>query len=197
MAKIIQTDLAVQGIINGINKVADIVKITLGPKGNNVALDRPFASPLITNDGVTIAKEIELPDAFENMGAKLVKEVCTKTNDIAGDGTTTAIVLAQAFITEIYKEISNGNSPILLAEKVKYITQLLVEKLRQNSTPISSNDEIKNIATISSGNNEIGSMIAKAKRLVGIDGIITLTESNSGNTDLIVEDGICLDTGIL
>ncbi len=197
MAKNIEKENAVQQIINGINKVADIVKITLGPKGNNVALDRPFASPLITNDGVTIAKEIELQNPFENMGAKLIKEVCTKTNDIAGDGTTTAIVLAQGFISEIYKEISNGVSPILLTENVKYITNLLVKKLQENSTPITSNEEIKNIATISSGNSEIGDMIAKAKRLVGLDGIITLSESNSGNTDLMVEDGICLDTGIL
>lgn len=197
MAKIIETDIAVNGIIDGINKVANIVKITLGPKGNNVALDRPFASPLITNDGVTIAKEIELEKPFENMGAKLIKEVCTKTNEIAGDGTTTAIVLAQGFIKELSKEISNGYSPIDLNEKIKYITNLLAEKLKENSTKITSIDEIKNIATISSGNSEIGDMIAQAKRLVGIDGIISLTESNSGKTDLMVEDGICLDTGFL
>ncbi len=197
MAKIIETDIAVNGIIDGINKVANIVKITLGPKGNNVALDRPFASPLITNDGVTIAKEIELEKPFENMGAKLIKEVCTKTNEVAGDGTTTAIVLAQGFIKELSKEINNGYSPIDLNEKIKYITNLLAEKLKENSTKITSIDEIKNIATISSGNSEIGDMIAQAKRLVGIDGIISLIESNSGKTDLVVEDGICLDTGFL
>lgn len=197
MAKIIETDLAVNGIIDGINIVANIVKITLGPKGNNVALDRPFASPLITNDGVTIAKEIELEKPFENMGAKLIKEVCTKTNEVAGDGTTTAIVLAQGFIKELSKEINNGHSPIDLNEKIKYITNLLAEKLKESSTKITSIDEIKNIATISSGNSEIGDMIAQAKRLVGIDGIISLIESNSGKTDLVVEDGICLDTGFL
>lgn len=197
MAKIIETDLAVNGIIDGINIVANIVKITLGPKGNNVALDRPFASPLITNDGVTIAKEIELKEPFENMGAKLIKEVCTKTNEVAGDGTTTAIVLAQGFIKELSKEINNGHSPIDLNEKIKYITNLLAEKLKESSTKITSIDEIKNIATISSGNSEIGDMIAQAKRLVGIDGIISLIESNSGKTDLVVEDGICLDTGFL
>ena len=197
MAKIIETDLAVNGIIDGINIVANIVKITLGPKGNNVALDRPFASPLITNDGVTIAKEIELKEPFENMGAKLIKEVCTKTNEVAGDGTTTAIVLAQGFIKELSKEINNGHSPIDLNEKIKYITNLLAEKLKESSTKITSIDEIKNIATISSGNSEIGDMIAQAKRLVGIDGIISLIESNSGKTDLMVEDGICLDTGFL
>lgn len=197
MAKIIETDLAVNGIIDGINIVANIVKITLGPKGNNVALDRPFASPLITNDGVTIAKEIELEKPFENMGAKLIKEVCTKTNEVAGDGTTTAIVLAQGFIKELSKEINNGHSPIDLNEKIKYITNLLAEKLKESSTKITSIDEIKNIATISSGNSEIGDMIAQAKRLVGIDGIISLIESNSGKTDLMVEDGICLDTGFL
>jgi len=197
MAKIIETDTAVNGIIDGINIVANIVKITLGPKGNNVALDRPFASPLITNDGVTIAKEIELEKPFENMGAKLIKEVCTKTNEVAGDGTTTAIVLAQGFIKELSKEINNGHSPIDLNEKIKYITNLLAEKLKESSTKITSIDEIKNIATISSGNSEIGDMIAQAKRLVGIDGIISLIESNSGKTDLMVEDGICLDTGFL
>ena len=197
MSKIIGQENAVRQMLDGINKVADMVKITLGPKGNNVALDRQFSTPLITNDGVTIAKEIELENNFENMGAKLIKQVCTKTNEVAGDGTTTAIVLAQGFIKEMQKEISNGTSPILLNDKIKCIVNLLVEKLQKNSTKITTNEQIKNIATLSSASPEIGEIIAKAKRLVGSDGIVSLNESNNSSTELSVVDGICLDNGFL
>ncbi len=197
MAKILEEKTAVDKLLKGIDKVANLVKITLGPKGNNVALDRPFSSPLITNDGVTIAKEIELSDPFENMGAKLIKEVCIKTNEVAGDGTTTAIVLAQGFIHEMQKELSRGTSPISLNEKVKYIVNLLVKKLQEKSIKITTNEEIKNIATLSSGSSEVGSLIAKAKHLVGNDGIVSLIEGKSCTTDLSVENGICLENGFL
>ena len=198
MPKIIkQNDDAREKLLSGINKVADLVKITLGPRGNNVVLDRIYATPLITNDGVSIAKEIELDDPFENMGAKLIKEVCIKTNEVAGDGTTTAIVLAQGIIKESQKEILSGESPIILSKKIKEITSLLVDKLKEHSTPIVTNNDLKNIATISAGSEEIGNMIAKAKRLVGNDGIITLTEGNSTTTELSVADGLRLNTGYI
>ncbi len=198
MPKIIkQNDDAREKLLSGINKVADLVKLTLGPRGNNVVLDRIYATPLITNDGVSIAKEIELDDPFENMGAKLIKEVCTKTNEVAGDGTTTAIVLAQGIIKESQKEILSGESPIILSKKIKEITSLLVDKLKEHSTPIVTNNDLKNIATISAGSEEIGNMIAKAKRLVGNDGIITLTEGNSTTTELSVADGLRLNTGYI
>lgn len=197
MSKLIaKNEQAKQAFLAGINKLADIVKLTLGPKGNNVALDRQFLSPLITNDGVTIAKEIELDDPLENMGAKLIKEASIKTNEIAGDGTTTAIVLAQSIINESYKKLDEI-SPIILSNSIRYITKLLTKKLSEMATPVTTNNDIKNIATISSGSSEIGEMIAKAKRLVGDNGIITLTQSNSSSTDLSVVDGIRLDMGYI
>lgn len=193
---IIKNDEAKAKFIKGIDTIADIVRLTLGPKGNNVALDRPMTTPLITNDGVTIAKEIELKDPIENMGAKLIKEASIKTNEVAGDGTTTAIVLAQSILKESYKNIGD-DSPIILAESLRYITSLLTQKLKELTTPVTTNDEIKNIATISSNDEKIGKMIAKAKQLVGIDGVITLTDSKSASTDLSVADGIRLDTGYI
>lgn len=197
MPKLIaKNEEAKNALLIGINKVADIVKITLGPKGNNVALDRNYMPPLITNDGVTIAKEIELENPLENMGAKLIKEASIKTNEVAGDGTTTAIVLAQSIIKESFKKLDEI-SPILLSTSLRYITKLLAKKLAEMATPITTNNEIKNIANISSASPEIGEMIAKAKRLVGEDGVITLSQSNSSSTDLSVVDGIRLDTGYI
>lgn len=197
MSKLIMQDNEAKiKLMQGVDKVANLVKITLGPKGNNVILDRHLTTPLITNDGVTIAKEIELKDSIENMGAKLIKQASIKTNEIAGDGTTTAIVLAQSLLNQSYKKL-NDSSPILLSNSLKYIANLLAQKLAEETIKISTNEQIKNIATISSGDQKIGEMIAKAKQLVGTDGVITLIDSNSSSTDLSVEDGMRLDTGYI
>ena len=175
---------------SGINQLADTVKITLGPKGRNVVLDKKFGAPLITNDGVTIAKEIELEDAFENMGAQLVKEVATKTNDVAGDGTTTAVVLAQAIVREGLKNLAAGANPIILKEGIKKAVDATVEHLKTISKSVESPKEIEQVASISAGNNEVGKLIANAMEIVGKDGVITVEEGKSMNTELTTVEGM-------
>ena len=158
----------------GVNKLADTVKVTLGPKGRNVILDKKFGAPLITNDGVTIAKEIELENRFENMGAQLVKEVATKTNDVAGDGTTTATVLAQAIIREGLKNVTAGANPVLLRKGIQKTVEVAVEELKSQSRNIETKESISQVASISAGDEEVGDLIAEAMEIVGKDGVITV-----------------------
>ena len=181
----------------GVNKLADTVKVTLGPKGRNVILDRKFGAPLITNDGVTIAKEIELEDKFENMGAQLVKEVATKTNDVAGDGTTTATVLAQAIIREGLKNVTAGSNPIPLRKGINKAVDLAVEELQKISKTISTKEEIAQVGAISAGDEEVGKLIAEAMEIVGKDGVITIEESKSMETELEAVEGMQFDRGFL
>lgn len=181
----------------GVNKLADTVKVTLGPKGRNVILDKKFGSPLITNDGVTIAKEIELEDPYENMGAQLVKEVATKTNDVAGDGTTTATLLAQAIIREGLKNVAAGSNPILLRKGIQQAVEVAVEAIKKNSRPIENKESIAQVAAISAGDDETGRMIAEAMEKVGNDGVITVEESKSMGTTLEVVEGMQFDRGYL
>ena len=188
---------AQQKLMQGIEKVANAVKITLGPKGRNAVLDRKFATPLITNDGVTIAKEIELNDPFERIGANLIKEVSIKTNDIAGDGTTTACVLASAIVKEGFKNIASGANPIILRRGIDKAIKETSLFLKSISKPVSSNTEIKQIASISAGNNEIGALIAEAFEKVGRDGVITIEESKTSQTNLKVAQGIEFDKGFI
>ncbi len=180
---------------NGVNTLADTVKITLGPKGRNVVLDKKYGSPLITNDGVTIAKEIELEDPFENMGAQLVKEVSTKTNDIAGDGTTTAVVLAQAMIKEGLKNLAAGANPIILKKGIMKAVDVATEQLKANSKPIESKTAIAQVASISAGDETIGSLISDAMEKVGKDGVITVEESKTMKTELTTVEGMQFDRG--
>ena len=179
----------------GINALADTVKITLGPKGRNVVLDKKFGAPLITNDGVTITKDVELEDPFENMGAQLVKEVATKTNDIAGDGTTTATLLAQALVREGLKNVAAGANPMVLKKGIMDATAKAVEKLIQISKPIESRQAIANVAAISSGDEAIGELIADAMEKVGKDGVITIEESKTMKTELSIVEGMQFDRG--
>ena len=179
----------------GINILADTVKVTLGPKGRNVVLDKSFGSPLITNDGVTIAKEIELEDKFENMGAQLLKEVATKTNDIAGDGTTTATLLAQAIIREGLKNIAAGANPMILQSGIRKAVDKTVESIKSYSRKVESSDAIAQVASISAGDKEIGKLIADAMDRVGNDGVITVEESKSMGTTLEVVEGMQFDRG--
>jgi len=181
----------------GVNKLADTVKVTLGPKGRNVILDKKFGTPLITNDGVTIAKEIELEDAFENMGAQIVKEVATKTNDVAGDGTTTATVLAQAIIREGLKNVAAGSNPILIRKGINKAVSAAVEAIKADSRTIESKESISQVAAISAGDEEVGQLIADAMEKVGKDGVITIEESKSMNTTLEVVEGMQFDRGYL
>lgn len=181
----------------GVNKLADTVKVTLGPKGRNVILDKKFGTPLITNDGVTIAKEIELEDAFENMGAQIVKEVATKTNDVAGDGTTTATVLAQAIIREGLRNVAAGSNPVLLRKGINKAVEAAVRALKEDSRTIESKDSISQVAAISAGDEEVGKLIADAMEKVGKDGVITIEESKSMNTTLEVVEGMQFDRGYL
>lgn len=181
----------------GVNKLADTVKVTLGPKGRNVILDKKFGAPLITNDGVTIAKEIELEDKFENMGAQLVKEVATKTNDVAGDGTTTATVLAQAIIREGLKNVTAGSNPILLRKGIKKAVDVAVEELENNSKEINTEEEIAQVGAISAGDEEVGKLIAEAMKTVGKDGVITIEESKSMVTELESVEGMQFDRGFV
>ena len=180
---------------NGINALADTVKITLGPKGRNVVLDKKFGAPLITNDGVTIAKEIELEDTFENMGAQLVREVSVKTNDIAGDGTTTATLLAQAMIHEGLKNVAAGANPMVVRKGIEQATNTAVAALAEISRPIQSKTEIAQVASISSGDEEVGKLIADAMEKVGKDGVITVEESKTMKTELNVVEGMQFDRG--
>lgn len=180
---------------NGVNVIADTVKITLGPKGRNVVLDKKYGAPLITNDGVTIAKEIELEDPFENMGAQLVKEVSTKTNDVAGDGTTTAMVLAQAIIREGLKNLAAGANPIILKKGIAAAVDTAVEKVKSISKPVESKLAISQVASISAGDEKIGELIANAMEIVGKDGVITVEEGKSMTTELTTVDGMQFDRG--
>lgn len=184
-------------LVNGANKLVDTVKTTLGPKGRNVVLSRGFSTPLITNDGVTIAKEIELEDPFENLGAKIIKEVCVKTNDIAGDGTTTASVLAQAILNEGIKHLNKGANPIQLREGINNAIQVVVDYLKSVSLPIQNNEEIKQIASISAGDSSVGELIASAIEKVGKEGTITIEESNLPSTELKVVEGLQFNRGYI
>ena len=184
-------------LLKGVDQLADTVKVTLGPKGRNVVLDKKYGAPLITNDGVTIAKEIELEDHFENMGAQLVKEVATKTNDVAGDGTTTATVLAQAMIHEGIKNIAAGANAIILRKGMKKAADCAVESIKGISTPVSSKEHIAQIAAISAGDEEVGTMIADAMEKVSNDGVITVEESKTMNTELELVEGMQFDRGYL
>ena len=182
-------------LANGMNKLADTVKITLGPKGRNVVLDKSYGAPIITNDGVTIAKEIELEDGFENMGAQLVKQVAEKTNDVAGDGTTTATVLAQAMINEGMKNLAAGANPIVLRKGMKKATDAAVEAIKSMATPVNGKNHIEKIATVSSGSEEVGKMIADAMEQVSKDGVITIEESKTMQNELELVEGMQFDRG--
>ena len=179
----------------GVNKLADTVSVTIGPKGRNVVLDKSFGAPLITNDGVTIAKEIELEDAFENMGAQLVKEVATKTNDVAGDGTTTATVLAQAMINEGMKNLAAGANPIVLRKGMKKATDKAVEAIQAMSSKVTGKEQIAKVATISAGDETVGEMVADAMEKVSGDGVITIEESKTMKTELDLVEGMQFDRG--
>ncbi len=181
----------------GVDKLADTVKVTLGPKGRNVVLDRNFGAPLITNDGVTIAKEIELDDPFENMGAQLVKEVATKTNDIAGDGTTTATVLAQALINEGMKNVTSGANPMVIRKGMKKAVDAAIEAVKSNSQKVNGSSDIARVATVSSGDEFIGNLIAEAMEKVSADGVITVEESKTANTYSEVVEGMQFDRGYI
>ena len=181
----------------GVDKLANTVRVTLGPKGRNVVLDKSYGAPLITNDGVTIAKEVELEDAFENMGAQLVKEVATKTNDVAGDGTTTATVLTQAMVQEGMKNLEAGANPIVLRRGMKKATDVAVAALKEMSKPVSGKDQIAKVAAISAGDEETGNMVADAMEKVTNDGVITIEESKTMETELDLVEGMQFDRGYL
>ena len=181
----------------GVNQLADTVRVTLGPKGRNVVLSKSYGTPLITNDGVTIAKDIELEDAFENMGAQIVKEVATKTNDVAGDGTTTATVLAQAMIQEGMKNLEAGANPIILRRGMKKATDKAVESLKAMSSKVNGKDQIAKVAAISAGDEEVGNMVADAMEKVSNDGVITIEESKTMQTELDLVEGMQFDRGYL
>ena len=180
---------------SGVNKLADTVKVTLGPKGRNVVLDKSFGAPLITNDGVTIAKDIELEDGFENMGAQLVKEVATKTNDVAGDGTTTATVLAQAMVNEGMKNLAAGANPIILRKGMKKACDCAVDAIAEMSSKVTGKDQIARVAAISAGDDSVGEMIADAMEKVSNDGVITIEESKTMHTELDLVEGMQFDRG--
>ena len=188
-------DDARKALEKGVNVIADTVKITLGPKGRNVVLDKKFGAPLITNDGVTIAKEIELEDPFENMGAQLVKEVSTKTNDVAGDGTTTAMLLAQAIIREGLKNLAAGANPIILKKGIAAAVDTAVEKIKAISKPVENKLGISQVASISAGDASVGELIANAMEIVGKDGVITVEEGKSMTTELTTVEGMQFDRG--
>lgn len=198
MAKqIIYGEDARKALLSGVNQLADTVKITLGPKGRNVVLDKKFGAPLITNDGVTIAKEIELEDAYENMGAQLVKEVATKTNDIAGDGTTTGTLLAQALVREGMKNVTAGANPMILRKGVQKATEAAVEAILKNSQKVSGSKDIARVAAVSSSSDEIGELIADAMEKVTSDGVITVEESKTADTYSEVVEGMMFDRGYI
>ena len=193
--KIVYGEEARKALLGGVNQLADTVKITLGPKGRNVVLDKKFGAPLITNDGVTIAKEIELEDPFENMGAQLVKEVSTKTNDVAGDGTTTATLLAQALVREGMKNVTAGANPMVLRKGVQKATDAAVEAIVKNSQKVSGTKDIARVAAVSSSSDEIGQLIADAMEKVTADGVITVEESKTAETYSEVVEGMMFDRG--
>ena len=184
-----------KSLLEGVNKLADTVKVTLGPKGRNVVLDKSYGAPLITNDGVTIAKEIELEDKFENMGARLVKEVSTKTNDVAGDGTTTATVLAQAMIKEGVKNVAAGADPMAIKRGIEKAVDGAVTELKKITSPVNGKEDIARVASISANNSEVGKLIADAMEKVSKDGVITIEESKTSQTELNVVEGMQFDKG--
>ena len=181
----------------GVNQLADTVRVTLGPKGRNVVLDKSYGAPLITNDGVTIAKDIELEDKFENMGAQLVKEVATKTNDVAGDGTTTATVLAQAMVNAGMKNLAAGANPIILRRGMKKATDCAVEAIAKMSQKVTGKDQITKVASISAGDPEVGQLVADAMEKVSNDGVITIEESKTMKTELDLVEGMQFDRGYI
>ena len=196
MAKqLIYGEDARKALQRGIDQLADTVKVTIGPKGRNVVLDKKYGGPLITNDGVTIAKEIELEDAFENMGAQLVKEVATKTNDVAGDGTTTATVLAQAFVREGLKNVAAGANPMVMRRGISKAVKAAVEAIAKNSKTVNGTGDIARVGAISSGSDEIGALIAEAMEKVSTDGVITVEESKTAETYSEVVEGMQFDRG--
>ena len=198
MSKLIKRgDEARKALEAGVNSLADTVKITLGPKGRNVVLDKKFGAPLITNDGVTIAKEIELEDPFENMGAQLVKEVSTKTNDVAGDGTTTATLLAQAMIHEGLKNLAAGANPMVMKKGISKATTAAIEAMKANSQKVNGSDDIARVGAVSSGDEAIGTLIAEAMEKVGHDGVITIEESKTAETYSEVVEGMQFDRGYI
>ena len=198
MAKIIcYGEEARKALEKGVNQLADTVKITMGPKGRNVVLDKKFGAPLITNDGVTIAKEIELEDPFENMGAQLVKEVSTKTNDVAGDGTTTATLLAQAMIREGLKNLAAGANPMVMKKGISKATTAAIEAMKANSQKVNGSDDIARVGAVSSGDEAIGTLIAEAMEKVGHDGVITIEESKTAETYSEVVEGMQFDRGYI
>ena len=190
-------DEAREALRIGVDKLADTVRVTLGPKGRNVVLDKTYGSPVITNDGVTIAKEIELEDAFENMGAQLIREVASKTNDVAGDGTTTATVLAQAMVHEGMKNLAAGANPIVLRKGMQKATDAVVEEIRKMSQKVKGKEQIAKVAAVSSGDDEVGTMVADAMEKVSKDGVITVEESKTMKTELDLVEGMQFDRGYI
>ncbi len=184
-----------RSLLNGVNKLADTVRVTMGPKGRNVVLDKKFGAPLITNDGVTIAKEIELDDPFENMGAQIVKEVSIKTNDVAGDGTTTAMVLAQSMVKEGVKNVAAGGDPMAIKRGMDKAVDSAVETLKKISSPVNGKEDIARVASISANNDEVGELISEAMEKVSKDGVITIEESKTSQTELNVVEGMQFDRG--
>ena len=195
--EIIYGENARKALLEGVNKLADTVKVTLGPKGRNVVLDKNYGAPLITNDGVTIAKEIELDDSFENMGARLVKEVSTKTNDVAGDGTTTATVLAQAMVKEGVKNVAAGGDPMAIKRGIDKAVEEAVKGIKEISSPVNGKEDIARVASISANNKEIGNLIADAMEKVSKDGVITIEESKTSDTYVDVVEGMQFDKGYI
>ena len=198
MAKmIVYGEEARKKLLAGIDQLADTVKVTLGPKGRNVVLGKKYGAPLVTNDGVTIAKEVELEDPFENMGAQLIREVATKTNDVAGDGTTTATVLAQAITREGLKNLSAGANPMVMRKGIEKAVEAAVEAIKANSVPVSGSEDIARVGTVSSGDEAIGDLIAEAMKKVGAEGVITIEESKTAETGLEVVEGMQFDRGYI
>ena len=195
--KLAYSEEARQALLRGVDHLADTVKITMGPKGRNVVLEKKYGSPLITNDGVTIAKEIELEDPFENMGAYLVREVATKTNDVAGDGTTTATLLAQSMVHEGMKNIAAGANPMVMKRGIQKAVDVAVEEIKRISQPVSGTEDITRVGTISSGDPFIGKLIAEAMEKVSQNGVITVEESKTAETFSEVVEGMQFDRGYI